>query len=294
MNSALTSAQPAKSLGAPFAALVVGALAMGASPIFVRLADVGPLTSAFWRVALALPILYLWMRIAERDGAPSLAFSRATVLGGLAFAGDLFFWHLSIVKTTVANATFFATTAPIWVVVFGWLLFRQRVSRNVLTGLGLCILGGAALVAQSLRLQGGHALGDMFGVATGLFFGLYFLAVRAARARSSAARVTFEAALITAGVLLLVALTQEHRFWPESFAGLLALLGLAWISHVGGQGLLAVALGRLPAVFSSLVIFLESIAAACFGWALLGEPVTLLQAAGGLAILLGIYIARPR
>src|SRR5689334_3844247 len=32
-----------------FACLVLGAVAMGASPIFVRLADVGPYASAFWR-----------------------------------------------------------------------------------------------------------------------------------------------------------------------------------------------------------------------------------------------------
>ena len=50
---------------APFAALVAGAVAMGVSPIFVRLADVGPFASAFWRVALALPLLYAWMRLAD-------------------------------------------------------------------------------------------------------------------------------------------------------------------------------------------------------------------------------------
>ncbi len=293
MNSALTDAQPAKSYGAPLLALIVGALAMGASPIFVRLADVGPFTSAFWRVALALPILYAWMRLAERDRGRSRSFSRAIVLSGLAFAGDLFFWHLSIVSTTIANATFFATTAPIWVVIFGWLLFRTRVSFSVLAGLALCLAGGGALLAQSLNLHAGRVIGDLCGLTTGVFFGLYFLAVQAARRESSAARVTFEATLITAALLLIVALVLEHRFWPHSVAGLAALLAMAWISHAGGQGLLAAALGRLPAAFSSLVIFLEAIAAACFAWAALNEPVSAVQAAGGLAILLGIYVARP-
>ena len=57
---------------------------------------------------------------------------------------------------------------------------------------------------------------------------------------------------------------------------------MAWISHAGGQGLLSVALGRLPAAFSSLVIFLEAIAAAGFAFLLLGEPVSLVQGLGGL------------
>ncbi|MDX7953779.1 EamA/RhaT family transporter, partial [Lichenihabitans sp. Uapishka_5] len=59
-----TSARPAGSAPA-VAALVVGAVAMGLSPIAVRLADVGPFASAFWRVALALPVLGLLMHLAE-------------------------------------------------------------------------------------------------------------------------------------------------------------------------------------------------------------------------------------
>jgi drug/metabolite transporter (DMT)-like permease len=281
-------------IAVPLAALVVGAVAMGVSPIFVRLADVGPFTSAFWRVALALPVLYAWMRLSERGSTRSgPSFSRATTLAGIVFTGDLFFWHLSIVTTSVANATFFATTAPIWVVVFGWLLWRKRASAGVLLGLALCMLGGAALLAQSLTIKTGGALGDLYGLITGVFFGLYFLAVQAARQTTCAARVTFEATLITAALLLVVALSLEHQRLPHTLRGVAALVALAWISHAGGQGLLAVALGRLPAAFSSLVIFLEAIAAACFAWVILGEPVTLIQAAGGLTILAGIYVARP-
>jgi drug/metabolite transporter (DMT)-like permease len=279
---------------APFAALVIGAVAMGVSPIFVRLAEVGPFTSAFWRVTLALPVLYAWMLISERGTTGHRKFSRATIYAGLAFSADLFFWHLAIVSTSVANATFFATTAPIWVVVFGWLLFRKRAPAAVLVGLGLCILGGVALLVQSLQVKTGGELGDLYGLITGVFFGLYFLAVQAARAGSSAARVTFEASLITAALLLVAAVGLEHQLLPRTLHGLAALIALAWISHAGGQGLLSVALGRLPATFSSLVIFLEAIAAACFAWAILGEPVSLIQAVGGVAILSGIYVARPR
>lgn len=295
MNCSSSPAVRPESVTAPFAALVIGAVAMGVSPIFVRLADVGPFASAFWRVALALPVLYAWMRISERGAArPPPRLSQPTLLAGLAFTGDLFFWHLSIVTTKIANATFFATTAPIWVVIFGWFILGARASPAMLAGLGLCIAGGAALVAESLRIEPAGALGDGFGIATGLFFGLYFLAVQAARETRSAARVTFEASLITAALLFLIALGLERRLLPHSAGGVAALLGLAWVSHAGGQGLLAVALGRLPAAFSSLVIFLEAIAAAFFAWLILGEPVSLIQGAGGLAILAGIYVARPR
>jgi drug/metabolite transporter (DMT)-like permease len=290
-----------REVGLAFAALLLGALAMAISPTFVRWADVGPFTSAFWRVFLALPALWVWMRLSERGLDPAEAakaakasFSTPILLAGLAFTGDLLFWHLSILTTSVANATFFATTAPIWVIVFGWLLLRERVGRETLAGLALCLLGGGALLAESLHARPAGAVGDLEGLATGVFFGLYFLAVQAARRNASAARVTFESTVLTAAALFIVAVIAERRMLPHTWPGALALLGMAWISHAGGQGLLAVALGRLPAAFSSLVIFLEAIAAAGFAYLLLGEPVSCVQALGGLLIIIGIYVARPR
>ena len=279
-------------------ALCVAAVAMGFSPIFVRLAnaDVGPFASAFWRVALALPVLYAWMRYeeAKAPAGTGRSFSRPTVLAGLAFAGDLFFWHLSILNTTVANATFFATTAPIFVILFVWLVLRRRVSQGTLVGLALCLVGGASLIGQSLQVNPARIVGDVFGIATAAFFGLYFLAVDRAREANAAARVTFELTCVTAAILFVIAIVFDSRVMPRTLEGIAALVAMAWISHAGGQGLLAVALGRLPAVFSSLVIFLEAVAAAALGWAVLGERLTLLQLLGGAVILLGIWVARPR
>jgi drug/metabolite transporter (DMT)-like permease len=303
MTATTSDAAPSRGAFWPaFAALIGGAAAMGVSPIFVRLADVGPFASAFYRVFLALPVLYAWMRVEEARaaGPPDLSprFTAPVVATGLFFAADLFFWHLAILNTTVANATFFATTAPVWVVIFGWLVYRRRVSSAALAGLGLCLLGGLALVGQSFALAPGRLVGDGLAEMTAVFFGAYFLAVEKARERHRAARATFYMSTIAAAILAVVALGATvflgQRFLPLDVRGWAVLIALGWVSHVGGQGLLAVALGSLPAMFSSLVIFLEALAAAGLGWLVLSEAVTLLQALGGLVILAGIWIARPR
>ena len=275
------------------AALVFGAVAMGASVLFVRWADVGPYASAFWRVFLALPFLFAWMRIENRGGAwPRL--DRAVLLAGLFFTGDLFFWHLAILGTTVANATFLATTAPIWVALGAGSCSRKRSRGRILIGLALCLAGGFALLGESYGFAPQRLMGDLYGVATAFFFGAYVLAVRAARARHGAAEVMFVSTAITAVCLFAIALAFEPRILPQSANGVGALLALAIISQVGGQGLVAVALGTLPATFSALVIFLEAVAAASFGWLLLNEPLGIVQALGGVLILFGIYVARPR
>ncbi|MGE7414971.1 DMT family transporter [Methylobacterium tarhaniae] len=293
------SAGPSADLGPALAALVAGAVAMGLSPILVRAVspEVGPFASAFWRVALALPVLYGWMRL-EEARAPHLrrGVTPSSLLAGLAFSGDLLFWHLAVLGTTVANATFFATTAPVFVVVFAWIGLRRRPAGRTLLGLLVCLLGGAALVGQSIQVDPARLAGDRDGVITTLFFALYFLTVERARARGlGAARVTFVASCVTALVLLVaVAVLETRPVLPHSWSAAAGLLALALVSHAGGQGLLAVALGRLPAGFSSLVIFLEAVAAAILAWILLGEALGPLQVLGGGLILAGIAVARPR
>jgi drug/metabolite transporter (DMT)-like permease len=278
-------------------ALVGGATAMGISPIFVRFAEIGPFASAFWRVALALPALWLWSRIEARPAdtaPPDAAALGSVVLAGLFFAADLSFWHLAIMNTTVANATFLATLAPVWVVLGSGLFLGESVQRQVFLGLALCLIGAAALIGGTWSLKPENLDGDLYGVATSFFFGAYFLAVRRARRVYGSGRTLFLSSLVTAAILLIEAVLIEERMWPTAAAAVAALFALALISHSGGQGLLAFALGHLPAAFSALVIFLEAIAAACFGWLMLGERLGWIQAVGAVAIFAGIFVARPR
>src|SRR3954453_773551 len=198
-----------------FVALVFGAIGMGASVLFVRWADVGPYASAFWRVFLALPFLFVWMRLENRSaGWPRL--DRAVLLAGVLFTGDLFFWHLAILGTTVANATFLATTAPIWVALGAWLVLSEAVGGRILIGLAFCIVGGFALLGESYGLAPQRLLGDLYGVATAFFFGAYVLAVRAARARHGAAEVMFVSTAITSACLFIIAFAFEPRILPQS------------------------------------------------------------------------------
>jgi drug/metabolite transporter (DMT)-like permease len=280
-----------------FLALIGGAAAMGISPVFVRFAEIGPFASAFWRVALALPALWLWARLEvpeAADGRPDAAALFSVLLAGLLFAGDLTFWHLAILNTSVANATFLATLAPVWVVLGSGLFLGERVERQVFLGLALCLLGAAALIGDTWSINPAQLDGDLYGVATSFFFGAYFLAVRRARRVYGSGRTLFLSSLVTASVLLVEAAVIESALWPTALGPLAALVALALVSHAGGQGLLAFALGHLPAAFSALVIFLEAVAAACFGWVILGEAVGPVQALGAVAIFAGIAAARPR
>lgn len=285
--------------GLPLVALVAGAVAMGASPIFVRLADVGPFASAFWRMCLALPFLWAWLQWEKsRSGTGQATLNLARdwqliALIGFLFAGDLFFWHLSIVNTTIANATLLATTTPIVVTLGAWLFLKEFISARILAGVVMGMAGAALLVGINARLAPDRVFGDICGLITACFFGTYFLSVAHARKRMSAPQVMFYPALVTTALLLIVALIMETRVLPQSWAGIATLVALAIVSQLGGQGLCAYALGHLPTIFSSLVLFFEAITAALLAWLLFAEPVSFWQIGGGVLIFAGIYAARP-
>jgi drug/metabolite transporter (DMT)-like permease len=147
-------------------------------------------------------------------------------------------------------------------------------------------------VNASVALGAGHVLGDTFGVITACFFGSYVVAVARLRDRYAASTIMFYSSAVTCVLLLAATLASGESLLPRSQNGWIALLALAWISQAMGQGLIAYALGHLPASFSALAILIEPLTAAILGWAWLGEALGVLQATGGVIVLAGIIVAR--
>ncbi len=275
-------------------ALFLGATCIALSPIWVRVSEVGPTASAFWRVALAVPLLWALLGAARARHAPlERRHWKLLLAAGAAFAGDLAFWHWSIKFTSVANSTLLANLASIFVTLAVWLLWRQRPSNVFLAGLGTALAGVAMLVRTSLDFSPTALLGDALGVITAMFYAWYLLAVKDVRDLGAATlQLMAVTTTITTAFLLPVALASGEALLPPTALGWLKLLGLAWISHSGGQGLIAYALAHLPAAFSSVSLLFQPVMAAVFAWLLLGEPLVPLQVAGGVVVLCGIYLAR--
>jgi len=268
-------------------ALLLGAVFIALSPIFVRLSEAGPTATAFWRVALALPVLWIFFRGPLKG--PKLLF----VAAGIAFAGDLAFWHQAIRFTSVANSTLLANLASIFVTLAAWLLWRERPKPLFLVALALALGGVALLVHTSLSFSRTALLGDALGVVTAMFYAWYILAVKGLRDRGAATlQVMAVTSTLTALILFPVALASGEQMLPSSAYGWWILLGLALITHAAGQGLIAYALAHLPAAFSSVGLLLQPVVAALFAWLLLSEPVVAAQIAGGLVVLAAIWLAR--
>jgi len=294
--SALPVAHASRTQRLALTALLVGALSIAFAPIFVRLSEVGPVATAFWRVAFAAPVLALWMTAEPKGGRSrkpgSLGDYARLAAAGLFFAGDLAVWHWSIRYTSVANATLLANFAPLFVAPVAWFLFKERFTGRFVTGMLLALAGALVLMGKSLQLSADHLFGDALGLLTAAFYGGYILSVGRLRAEFSTATIMTWSGVITAVALLPLALLSGETLLPAGAAGWSVLLGLALFSHAGGQSLIAYALAHLPASFSSVSLLLQPAAAAILAWMLLDEPLGALQAAGAAVILIGILMAR--
>lgn len=273
--------------------VILGAVLIGFAPIFVRLSEVGPSAAAFWRVLLALPLLGLLRRFEPRPALPApLRPLYWLWLAGLAFAADLATWHHSIGLTSIANSTLLCNLSPVFITLTLHFGFGEKHAPRFWFGLLLALLGAATLVAGSLRLSAQTVLGDLLAVITAVFYAIYQFVVSRQRRAFSAAEVMFWSSAAAACALLPLGVIGGENFWPAHVGGWLALIGLALIAHVGGQGLIAWALAHLPASFSSVTLLVQPVAAALFAWWLLGERFGLQQALGGAIVLSGILLCR--
>jgi drug/metabolite transporter (DMT)-like permease len=276
--------------------LVVGAVLISFSGIFVRISELGPTATGFHRLFLALPIFWLWMAGEARKNPERLPVRRSDWWGlalcGLFMAGDLVLWHWSLHMTSVANATLLGNSAPIFVALAGWLLFGLRFSPLFLLGLALAIGGAAVLVGISFGQGQRPFLGDLMCVVVGAFYAAYIMMVGRLRGRFSTATVMGVSGVFTCLALLPVALISGESLTAHSLHGWAVLFALAWLSQVAGQSAITWSLAHLPTAFGAVALLVNPVAAALFAWAALGERIGPLQAVGGAVVLIGIALAR--
>ncbi len=276
-------------------ALLGGATGIGFAPILVRLSEVGPSATAFFRLLFALPVLWGWLGVeslkipAPRRPAKAQEFLLLAV-AGLCFTGDLAVWHWSLQFTSVANSTLLTNFAPIFVTLGAWLLFAETISARFALGMVLALGGAALLVGASFEFH--HMFGDLLAFLTAIFYAGYLLAVKQLRRSFATATIMAWSGLVTCPALLLVAAGSGEKLLAATAMGWLVLVALALVSHLGGQTLIAYAFGHLPASFSSVTLLFQPVVAAGLAWLILKESLTPLQTVGGVIVLAGIFLAQ--
>ena len=278
----------------PLLALIVANAALAFGPWFVRLADTGPIASAFWRITLAAPILAgAALATGWRPREVPRALWGIIAIGGLCFAADLGSWHLGILRTTLANATLFGNSATLMFPLYGFLVARAWPTRVQGVALGLATIGAGLLMGRSYQLDPRHLAGDLLCLTAGILYTGYFILMARARATMAPLPALALSTLASVLPLLAFALAMGEKILPTDWT---PLIGLALVSQIIGQGLMIYALGRLPPLTVGLGLLTQPVVAGTIGWIVYGERLGLPDLVGAVLVAIALVLVsrRPR
>jgi drug/metabolite transporter (DMT)-like permease len=271
--------------------LVFGIIALGFSALFVRWANAPGPVVGFYRLGLSTLILIPFFIVRRRTGTPNhRAILTFPILGGFLTALDHGFWNTSVNFTSAANATLLANTAPLWVALFAWLVWHERLKAYFWIGLVLTLAGAAVVLGTDILRHATFDIGDLLALTAGVFYAGYFLVTQRGRIHWDTLSYIWIVGLVSSLCLLGFSLALRMPITWYPLKSYLAFLGAALISQTGGYLAVGYALGHLPASQVSPTMLGQPVITALLAISLLGESLQASQVLGGLAVLAGIYL----
>ena len=275
------------------ATMLLGAFMISFSAVFVKIAEVAPTCSAFYRVAFGCGFLGLiaWTRGELRLPPPrTLAL---LLFCGLAFALDLFFWHESIMHIGPGLATLVSNFQVFFLAAVAILFFREKVRPRFLTSLPIAVFGLFLVVGPGWhQLSDQYKTGIFYALLTAFCYAVYLIALRRVQGSGNRSPI-FALMLVSACSAIFLGLRMWHG--DETFAipdiqSLAALLALGLFSQTLGWLLIARALPQLPTSLGGLMLLLQPALSFVWDVLLFSRPTSLLNWAGVTLTLTAIYM----
>ena len=283
----------------PRSAAVAAAVGISMAGIIFVLSGASPSTAVVFRCLYALPLLWWLMRREDTlFGARPWRIRRWALVAGVFFAGDLLLFHHAILLIGAGLATVLVNLQVVFVTLAAWLIWHERPTLAQTLAIPMALTGVVLIsgVLDSGAYGDDPALGALLAILTAVCYAGYLLLLRKGRDRRRAAGPIFDAtvacllAALAAGVVV-----GDLDPWPSLPVHAWLLL-LALTAQVGGQVMIAVALPRLPAAATSLILLIQPVLATVVAAIVLAESPSSTQLVGVVLILGGVLLgtARPR
>ena len=270
--------------------LFTAMLAVSTSPIIARyLENVPAVSISFWRMGFGSLILWGVSLVKKQVPLRNENLKRTLIAGiflGIHFA--LFFGAIKL--TTIANATFLGTLAPLITFFIEKFILKRNHAPSLIFGLGLAMCGAIIIVGNRFDFSSNYTIGNLLAVACSIFLGMAFIIsenVRKEVGTISYSRTLFSTASVTLFIIAFLMGTALTGFSSYEFGGLL-LLGI--IPTILGHGSMYYAIRYVsPTVVASTPMG-EPILASIMAWYLFQESVGFATSVGGCITLIGLFI----
>jgi len=281
-----------------YAGLIFATLLFSFTAVFIRLSEVGPAATGFWRFLITVPFMLLWIALASRRNQVRVLLANRReylwmLFSALMLTLNVLTWQSAVLMTSIANAVLISNLHPIVVAFGAYFLFRERITPVFILGLILALVGTGLLVREGAGQFGVTTLGDGLALLGAIFFALWVLCLKNQRGSySTPVTMVWNMGLACPMILLATVLLEDGVVFPQTSAGWGLLGGYAITVNVIGLSIYAFVTGRLPASISATALLIVPVFSSSYGWILFDEALSLAQGAAGLLILAGLFVAQ--
>ena len=265
-------------------------LSVSTSPIIARYLEIVPaVTISFWRMSFGAIILWGISLIKKQPPLINKNLNQTLIAGillGIHFA--LFFGSIKL--TTIANATFLGTLAPIFTFCIEKFILKRSHSNILIAGLIFAICGATIIVSNHFDFSSDHTIGNLLAVSCSMFLGAGFIIsqnVRKEVGTISFARTLFSTAAIT---LLIISFIVDSSLIGYSWKNYMGLLLLGIIPTLFGHGTMYFAIRHVSPTVVAATPMGEPIMASLMAWFLFSESVSMITMIGGTITILGLFL----
>jgi drug/metabolite transporter (DMT)-like permease len=275
----------------PYIALAIGIIALSLSAMFVRWAEApGPMVG-FYRLLISSFLLTPFFIKQQKQREPiDKKYLIFPILGGIFTAFDFAFWNSSLKFTTAANATLLGNTSPLWVALFAFFIFREKLRGIFWFGLAIALAGAALVMGSDFLRHPTLGLGDLMASTAAVFYAAYQLITQRGRKYIDPLRYMWLVGISATIGMFIMNLVLGNSFTGYPVQTWIIFFVTAIVSQMIGYLAITYALGHLPASVVSPTLVGQPILTTVLAIPMLGEIPNNIQWIGGAIALAGIYI----
>ncbi|MDO4588655.1 MAG: DMT family transporter [Fusobacterium sp.] len=283
-----------KSKSLPFIILFFAVFFLSTSAIFVRIAGAPASITAFYRLlftTLALvPVLILKEENRKELGNLNFKQLGMGILSGFLLSVHYVLWFESLNYTSVASSTVIVCLQPLFALIGGYFIFKEKYSKLALSGCLIAIFGSVVIGWGDLQISNEALLGDIMALVAAAIIAGYFMVGQHIRKTLSA--VPYSIVSFGSGSIFLAiySLLLDQSFVGYSMKTWGAFLGLAVVATILGQFIFTWLLRWLSASVISMSILGEAVGTCILSYFILSEKISLQQGIGIIIILFGLGI----
>ncbi|MGB3343189.1 MAG: DMT family transporter [Aequorivita sp.] len=274
----------------PRIALVIGIVCISLFPILVKLELAPPITSAFYRMAIAAAVLVPYGIISGKLKLPSIKLLVLTVVCGALFALDVTVWNISIQQSTATQATLLTNLSPVWVGIGSFFFLKNKPTTNFWIGTVIAIFGMMTLVGFHFFRDLDFNLAFTFAILSGIFYAIYMLVSKFVLYDMEVIPFITLSTLTSAFFLAILTFSFSEPFTGFSDMGWFVLVVQGIVCQLMAWLLLGYATKYMRATRVSVSLLGQAVLTTILAWAFISEKITLQMILGGIILLFGIRV----